>query len=185
MEVKTEGTPEQNGGLSPAQEKKKKWFSHHAVKSLAYYKRHGKALTDKRTRLGKMLLATKERLLADAGENVTEGQKVLCEQIAVKLTVLSLIGVYVFNQESIIDSKGELLPVLRNNYLSYSNSLRTDLTAFYQMTENKRGKPEQSYLDLMMIGSATDDETPSQTKQDATGEAINNEHDDTIREDKT
>jgi len=128
---------------------KEEWnrrFKHPVRLSLSDYKRNKKL--DRRTTLGKALTGVRKRLAEDVGGEITEGQSVLMDRITEKLIFLNLIAAFVFNQDTIINNKGELLPCLGQNYLQYTNSLREDLRQFYQMA-NIKTRADESYLDIV------------------------------------
>ncbi|MBW1824565.1 MAG: hypothetical protein JRI87_08360, partial [Deltaproteobacteria bacterium] len=101
----------------------KRRYSHKEQLFLSYYKRNRKL--DQRTSLGLSTLKRgREQLTEDVGGIVTQGQNILLDRITEKLIFLQLISNFALNQESIINSKGELLSCLGyTNYLAYSNSL--------------------------------------------------------------
>lgn len=128
------------------EKEKKRRYSHKVQLSLSYYKRNKKL--DQRTSLGKALKRVRESLTGDVGGELTEGQSIILDRIIEKLIFLQLISNYALNQSTIINDKGELLPCLGTNYLAYSNALRLDIQAFYNMSDIKT-RGEQSYVDIM------------------------------------
>jgi hypothetical protein len=121
-------------------------FVHPARLSVSHFKRTKKL--DLRTSLGRALQGVRKRLHEDVGGEITEGQQILSDRIIEKLLFLNLISAFVFNQDTIINDKGELLPCLGQNYLQYTNSLREDLRQFYSMA-NIKTRADESYLDIV------------------------------------
>ena len=93
-----------------------------AVKAL----KQGKSI-DKRTRLGKEIARSRQRLLDELGRVPTESELYVLDQIIEKRIFCSLIRQWGINKEkegNIIDEKGNLAPCLGKNYISYGESLR-------------------------------------------------------------
>jgi hypothetical protein len=73
---------------------------------------------------------------------LTSAQLLLIDNIRSKLIVLFQISKYVDEQECIINEKGELLPCLGKNYITFTEALRRALEALFTI----RKKPAiQSY----------------------------------------
>lgn len=95
-----------------------------------------KRKVDGRSKIGKFLKEVKRRIREDLGNNLVEGQEILLDRLTEKLVFLSLIGDYALKQEEIIKD-GELLICLNKNYLAFSESLRRDLVALYELGKKK------------------------------------------------
>jgi hypothetical protein len=107
------------------------------LKHGAYSKHFRKRYSDKRTREGKQLAAALQNLVTDIGPNLSAGQCLLLDRIREKLIVLMQIGKYADQQLSLINEKGELLPCLGRNYTSFSEALRRDVEAIYNLATKK------------------------------------------------
>jgi hypothetical protein len=130
----------------PIKSERERRYVHPARLNISYWRQNKKL--DQRTALGKALKALRQRLIDDVGGRINEGQEVLIDRLIEKLLVLNLISGFIFNVDNIINDKGELMPCLGSNYLAYSNSVRLDIQAFYNLN-NVRGRADQSYLDIM------------------------------------
>jgi hypothetical protein len=115
-----------------------------ALKHGAHSKHIRKRYSDKRTREGKQLANVMQGLVDDLGGSaeLTSAQLLLIDNIRSKLIVLFQISKYVDEQECIINEKGELLPCLGKNYITFTEALRRALEALFTI----RKKPAiQSY----------------------------------------
>ena len=130
----------------------KKWLDKHpergAVKHGAYSSTVRKRYSDKRTSEGKQLAGIINGLIGDLGgnTNITSAQRLLLENIRSKLIVVMQISKYADRQISLINSDGELLPVLGKNFTAYSESLRRDLESLFSV---KRKAGSLSYEKAM------------------------------------
>lgn len=79
-----------------------------------------------------MLREVADSLAEDAGgwPHITNREKVLIERTAALVAILSSIERYIFRQRSLIDQQtSDLLPVLSQRYIAFSNTLRLNLLA--------------------------------------------------------
>ena len=146
MTVKnTKSTPAE---AAAGQENLQKWLAENPsrgnLKHGANSKHMKKRYDDLRTSEGRQLRTVMEDLIADLGGSavLTAPQRLFLDNIRSKLIVLFQISKYVSGQQSIINLKGELLPVLGRNYTTYSEALRRDLEALFGL---KRRSSERSY----------------------------------------
>jgi hypothetical protein len=125
-----------------------KWLEKHPEGSRfrhgAYARHTRKRYSDARTTEGKALLAVVGGIADDLGgmANLTSGQRLILDRIKEKLIVLWQIGQYVDKQPSVVMEGGELLPCLGRNYTGYSEAIRRDLIAIYDMSA-ARNKPSK------------------------------------------
>ncbi len=93
---------------------------------------NGKGKIDGRTRLGRALKQHRDHLARDLGagrfEDLSRQQQILVKRVIYKDMILDSIDHYV-EEVGPFSAKGQLRPVLRKNYLSWSNSVRLDLMA--------------------------------------------------------
>jgi len=111
--------------------------------SHGYCSQHFKErFSDLRTVEGKGLRAAINDLVSDLGgpENLTAGQNILLARIREKLIVLAGIGKYVDRLPEMVTEGGDLPPVLRGPYASYSESLRRDLLTLYDLVDRRPSK---------------------------------------------
>ena len=89
--------------------------------------------SDRRTSEGKAIQATMDGLITDLGgaSHLTTGHDILLSSIRSKLIVTMQIGKYIDNSLDIITEGGELLPVLKNSYTTYSECIRRDIQALF------------------------------------------------------
>jgi hypothetical protein len=106
----------------------------------AYDKQVRQRFTDERTSEGKALARVMKSLIADCGPDLNTAQCILLDRIREKLMILMKIGEYLDKQMDLVTEKGELLPVLNNNYLPYSNALNKDVAALYAYAGQKKPK---------------------------------------------
>jgi hypothetical protein len=95
--------------------------------------------SDRRTTEGKRLHAVISALVDDLGgpEALSAGQQVLIADLRAKLIVEFQIGDYLDRQMDVIDDDGNILPVLKNVYLGYSESVRRTLEALYGLSNSR------------------------------------------------
>jgi hypothetical protein len=110
------------------------------LKHGAYSRHFRKRYSDKRTTEGKQLAAALQNLVRDIGPDLSAGQCLLLDRIREKLIVLMQIGKYADQQLSLINEKGELLPCLGRNYTSFSEALRRDVEAIYNLATKKSSR---------------------------------------------
>jgi len=103
-----------------------------AIKHGAFSRQVHRKYADARFREAKQLNAIIDELKADLGgdENLTASHRILLANIRSKLVVIFQVSIYIIEQESVIKD-GELLPVLRKGFTTYSESLRRDLEALH------------------------------------------------------
>jgi hypothetical protein len=79
------------------------------------------------------MAAVEQNLIDDLGGQaaLTQKQRLLIDRIIEKLIFLERIGAWSLEQQSIVDSKGNLVPALGKSYVAFSNALRLDLQALY------------------------------------------------------
>ncbi len=129
-----------------------KWLADHPSRGNL---RHGgysrlmrRKFEDKRTGFGRQLSRIMGDLVIDLGGQAALGsaQRLLLENIRSKLIVLLQISKYISTQESIISESGELLPCLGRNYTTYSESLRRDLEALFQLKRKPAQLPYEKII---------------------------------------
>jgi hypothetical protein len=105
----------------------------------AYSKHFRKRYSDARTTEGRQLRAVINGLITDLGgmPNLTAGQLLILDRIKEKLVVLTQIGQYVDKQPSAITDGGDLLPCLGRGYTGYSEAVRRDVLALYEIASRK------------------------------------------------
>jgi len=105
-----------------------------------------KRYMDKRTREYKRLETIMQEMVCDLGghENLSSFQRLLLDNIRSKLIIIMQISKYCDDQLSIIGPDGNLLPALRREFNTYSESLRRDIEALHGLS---RGKRKASYQD--------------------------------------
>jgi hypothetical protein len=88
---------------------------------------------DRRTPFGRYMAAVEQNLIDDLGGQaaLTQKQRLLIDRIIEKLIFLERIGAWSLEQQSIVDSKGNLVPALGKSYVAFSNALRLDLQALH------------------------------------------------------
>lgn len=98
--------------------------------------------SDARTAEGKALRMLMDKIVADLGgmTELNAGQVLILGRVREKLIVLMQIGKYVDEQESVIRGDGDLLPCLGKAYISYSETVRRDVVALYDMARKKGDK---------------------------------------------
>jgi hypothetical protein len=101
----------------------------------AFSQHFRKRYSDARTTEGAALRAVAEGIADDLGgmANLTSGQRLILDRIKEKLIVLWQIGQYVDKQPSVIMEDGSLLPCLGRNYTGYSEAIRRDVLAIYEI----------------------------------------------------
>ena len=111
--------------------------------------------SDRRTREGQQLAAVMSSLVDDLGGQtaIDAGQRILLDRVGEKLIILMQLGRYADEHPNIINFKGELIPCLGTNYLSFSNSLRKDLQALYEMARAGNGKNSVPTIEQIIEGS--------------------------------
>ena len=89
---------------------------------------HGQ-LPEHRVYLRRFLTHARESLIADMGgeESMSMAQLILTDRVISKLAICRLVEEYA--KEQGVFRSGELQAVLKQNYLSYTNSMRLDLMA--------------------------------------------------------
>jgi hypothetical protein len=130
----------------------KKWLENNpdklpALKHGAYSRHIHRRYSDGRYREAKQLNAIVDQLKADLGgdENLTASHRILLANIRTKLIIIFQILTYISEQESVIKD-GELLPVFRKGFTTYSESLRRDLEALHSAPK----KPASPTYDQIM-----------------------------------
>jgi hypothetical protein len=115
----------------------------HGANSAHFRRRY----SDGRTLEGKRLKSLMARIVNDIrGEDgLTVEQELRLGTIRTSLIVLFQIGKYIDQQPELI-TNGDLIPVLRNSYLRYSNSLREQLDGLYR-TRPVEAPDLNGYLD--------------------------------------
>lgn len=95
-----------------------------------------KRYSDLRTREGKALRSVLDALVEDLGgeSELTVGQKLVLGRLKAKMISLALIDQWIDRQVELITSGGDVAPVMRNAHLAYSDSLRKDVEALYNLT---------------------------------------------------
>lgn len=98
--------------------------------------------SDLRTVEGQQLKAIMDEIVNDLGgpSELMGGQELLLSSIRSKVIIVLQIGRFVDRQMDVIDPDGHLLGCLGTHYLAYSNALRLDLLALYQMSDRKPTK---------------------------------------------
>lgn len=121
----------------------KKWHSEHPEGSRAA---HGatsahfrKRYSDLRTVEGKTLRGAIEALVSDLGGNgnLSAGQQLILSRVREKLITLALIGNWIDRQPDLLTASGDLVPVLKNSYLGYTESLRRDVEMLYSLASRR------------------------------------------------
>jgi len=94
-----------------------------------------KRYNDGRSREGKRLKSIIDGLIRDLGGGpLNRAQELILEGIKSKIIITLQISKYINeNMGSIVSKQGELLPVLRNDYNMYAESLRRDLETLFLM----------------------------------------------------
>ena len=118
-----------------------------AIKHGGFSRQVHRKYADARFREAKQLNAIIDELKADLGgdENLTASHRILLANIRSKLVVIFQVSIYIIEQESVIKD-GELLPVLRKGFTTYSESLRRDLEALHSAPK----KPPSPTYDQIM-----------------------------------
>jgi len=111
----------------------------HALRHGAWSKHIRKRYTDKRTREGKRLQAITKGIVDDFGgeSKITNAQRLILAGIQTKLIVLMQIGAFVDKQDSILEVDGSVIPALRQNFTTFSESLRRDLETLFHLANKK------------------------------------------------
>ena len=115
----------------------------HGAKSAHVRKRY----SDLRFKEGKRLKEVMDALTADLGGQPSIMQELALGNIRTKLIIIFQIGKYIDEQASLIGPDQDLLPILRNSYLGYSNSLRADLESLAKLAGQKKPPSLDDYLD--------------------------------------
>jgi hypothetical protein len=76
---------------------------------------------------------------------MTGAQLALLDSIRTKLIVLKQVSRFVAAKKSLVDDEGNLLPVLNKNFVTYTESIRRDLQALYDLA--KKRPPKAPNLD--------------------------------------
>lgn len=95
-----------------------------------------KTFTDLRTTEGRELAEILRELENDLG-TLTAGQKIILQSVAAQLSVTRAIYNWINNQESVIQSDGKLLPVLAENYLTYTGALQRSILTLHALAGKK------------------------------------------------
>jgi hypothetical protein len=129
-----------------------------ALKHGGYSKLMRKRYSDKRTIEGRQLAVIMGGLVDDLGGNasLTARQRLLLDTgIRPKLITLMCIAAYIDKQIKLVDEEGNLLKVLNNNYIAFSNALRLDLLALSQMAGKAQAPDLEGYLKGKYGGAKT------------------------------
>lgn len=94
-----------------------------------------KTFTDLRTNEGRELASILRELETDLG-TLTAGQKIIMQSVAAQLSVTRAIYNWINNQESVIPD-GKLLPVLAENYLTYTGALHRSILTLHALSGRK------------------------------------------------
>jgi hypothetical protein len=118
-----------------------------ALKHGGYSRQIHHRYSDGRYREAKQLNSIVDQLKADLGgeEALTASHRILLANIRSKLIIIFQVLTYIIEQESVIKD-GELLPVLRKGFTTYSESLRRDLEALHSVPK----KPPSPTYDQIM-----------------------------------
>jgi len=73
-------------------------------------------------------------------QNLSAGQVLILDRIREKIIVVMQIGKFVDGLRGIITKDGGIIPALGKNYMSFSEGLRRDLQAFYEMADRRPSK---------------------------------------------
>jgi hypothetical protein len=110
-----------------------RFTSTHGVFSKAMKEKYLDPLTPE----GKEIADTMKDLAGEVKE-LSLLQKILLVRIKANLIACMQIESFMMDQTSIIDEKGNLLPVLSNDYLRFSEKLRKDLLTFQGLKSAKK-----------------------------------------------
>lgn len=91
--------------------------------------------SDRRTAEGRRLNGAIEAITEDLGgpENMNAAQSLILSSLRAKLIVVFQISDYLDFRESVLDPSGELIGSLKDSFLKYSSSIRTDLQILYAL----------------------------------------------------
>jgi hypothetical protein len=99
--------------------------------------------TDKRCRQGRELA----RILADIEDDLgplSPGQRVILRNVGAKLAIVRQIASWAERQPSVV-SNGRLLPILAENFITYTGAIERGIRALYEIASKK---PMKRTLDL-------------------------------------
>ena len=104
-----------------------------------------KRYSDLRTTEGRQLKQMMDELVDDLGgpEAISAKQKLILQNVRSKMIVLLQIGKYIDEQETLIKD-GRLLPILRESYSGYTETLRRDIQALTDLVSDKGKGPDLS-----------------------------------------
>jgi len=94
----------------------------------------------RRTNEGKWLCDTEQSIIDHLGgpEALNPFQQVIMGGLRSKLITVYLIGQYIDKRSDVIDSSGDLIPVMRKSFLQYSASITTDLEKLWSFGQDTR-----------------------------------------------
>lgn len=95
-----------------------------------------KTFTDLRTNEGRELAGILRELESDLG-TLTAGQKIILQSVAAQLSITRAIYNWINNQESVIQADGKLLPVLAENFLTYTGALQRSILTLHALAGKK------------------------------------------------
>jgi len=95
--------------------------------------------TDLRSREAKELARIIRELEHDLGPP-NAGQRVILENVKVKLAIVRSIASWVEHQASVVQQDGQLLPILATNFIAYTNAIRLGIVALYDLSAKKKGR---------------------------------------------
>lgn len=113
---------------------------------------------DLRSSAGQAMKRLREAFHADLGGDLSTAQKALVDRAITKIMIAELVEAWTLKQTSIISTSGELPPVLKQNYLSWSAELRRDLLALGLQRRPKDVKDLGSLLSEAANDTEAEDE---------------------------